>query len=745
MAALGFAATAIVVLGGTLAGGATRGEGFMPWGVPAIPVEPSVHLALALSLFYGGMILLVRSWLNLRRLVLRSTAAAKGQPFSKMTVVGVALIWAVPLFAGPPLGSRDVYAYEAQGRMAELGLDVYEVGPGALGDDPAVAAMDPIYLESPVVYGPVFVALSSGVSRATSSSVAAVYLFRLLAVVGLGFAGWAVAHIAARFGRDEADALVLTIANPLILLHLVSGAHNEAIMLAFLVGGIALGTGPADDGRLTVRRVVGATLCSVGAAVKIPALVGVAFVGWPWVVAGRSSEMRGLRIALAAVYLTAVLGLSSYLTGWGWGWLRAMQVARPVDAYLSVTRVFGGAVHFLTGTELDPVLQVVRVIGLGMAAVATAYLVMRSKQPAPVSSGWSLLLFAVMHPTTQPWYLSWGLLLIAAGSAGTRSRAFVVLSAFASFVVLPVGPQLGLALLEDTGAGMIALTMAVLVLLTFSPMPAPREPDRADLQVDLVSVIVPTRNEGPNIAPLVRRVGDSFAQDSDSPGRVELIFVDDSDDETSAVIQELVDRSASSTWSGPVVKLAHRHQGGRWGGLGGAVVDGFAVASGTIAVVIDGDLQHPPEKIPTLVRDIRSGADLVVASRRIEGGSGGEGLTITRDWMSRFAGRMSRLLFPQRVGRVQDPLSGFFALRLDRIDQTRLHPDGFKILIEVLATHPGLATAEIPYRFTDREEGQSKADLGQGVRFFSHLLDLRLRTCRPWAGAVGSQREFRSA
>ena len=175
------------------------------------------------------------------------------------------------------------------------------------------------------------------------------------------------------------------------------------------------------------------------------------------------------------------------------------------------------------------------------------------------------------------------------------------------------------------------------------------------------------------------------------------------------------------------------------------MVDGFAQARGGVAIVIDGDLQHPPEKIPALVSEIRSGADLVVASRRVPGGSGGLGLTVVRDRMSRWAANLSRLLFPYRVGRIADPLSGYFAIRLDRLDVSRLHPDGFKILIEVLATHAELSTLEIPFGFEDRHEGESKASLGQGLRFLSHLIDLRLRCSRPWAGSVGPQRVFRSS
>lgn len=738
LAGFGFLATLVVVLGGVLAGAAGPAQGNELWGIPAIPVEPRINLAVALSLFYGGMILLVRSWVQLRRHVLTSSSqrgsddlkAPQSAKALLRTIVIVVAIWALPLLVGPPLGSRDVYAYAAQGRMAEVGIDVYQQGPRALGVDPVLDAIDPIYLDAPVVYGPVFVTMSEAVMVLTKGPVGSVLLFRLLALCGLSAAGFGVWDLARGLGRDPVDALVLSIANPLVLLHLVSGAHNEAIMLGFLIGGVAVG-------RRVKWRWLGIVLCALGATIKVPAILGVAFLAWPWAMTTKSSAVRLWRLLASVLVAGAVVGVAGFLTGWGWGWLEAAKNAQPVDAYLSVTRVLGGGLQLLTGGDIASILQIVRPAGLIVAGLATAFLIIGGRQNMPVALGWSLLLFAIMHPTTQPWYLTWGLLLVAAGSAGARNRAFMVLSGFAAFVVLPIGPQLGLALLESTGAGLIALTMAALVLLTLSPAAAEVRGPLRKLDADLISVIVPTRNEAPNIAPMVRRLSDAIEN-------CEVLFVDDSDDDTPQVIQDLVQKSTKPGWHGPSVRLIHRTNAGRWGGLGGAVVDGLMQADGAIAVVIDGDLQHPPEEIPTLVTEVRGGADLVVASRRIAGGSGGAGLTVTRDWMSRQAGGVSRMLFPQRVGRIADPLSGFFAVRLDRIEQHRLHPDGFKILIEILATHPELTTTEVPFQFADRAEGQSKASLGQGTRFLSHLLDLRLRTSRPWGGSIGTQRVFRS-
>ena len=229
--------------------------------------------------------------------------------------------------------------------------------------------------------------------------------------------------------------------------------------------------------------------------------------------------------------------------------------------------------------------------------------------------------------------------------------------------------------------------------------------------------------------------------------RVEVLFVDDSDDDTVVAIGEVIGGDAGDDRAGSVgvtVRVFHRAPDRRWGGLGGAVVDGFGQARGAVAVVMDGDLQHPADRISSLVAMVDSGSGVAIASRRVHGGSDDLGLTPTRRRLSVTVAGLSRRLFPGPLGRVTDPLSGFFAVRLGALDLNRLHPDGFKILVEVLATHPKLSVSESPFRFVGRTQGMSKASASEGARFFGHLIDLRIRTSRVWAGAPVPQRVFPS-
>jgi dolichol-phosphate mannosyltransferase len=221
-----------------------------------------------------------------------------------------------------------------------------------------------------------------------------------------------------------------------------------------------------------------------------------------------------------------------------------------------------------------------------------------------------------------------------------------------------------------------------------------------------VSVLVPTRNEADNVAPLVERLERCLGPDGG-----EVVFVDDSDDDT----PERVRRVASST---PLaVVLVARPPGERHGGLGGAVIEGARAASGEWLCVMDGDLQHPPELVPVLLaRAEETGSDLVLASRLAPGGSTGH-LSSGRVAVSRSLAWLTTRLFAEPLRGVTDPMTGFFVVRREVLRLERLQPDGFKILLEILVRTPGLRVAEIPFQFDRRNVGQSKA----GVRELARL------------------------
>lgn len=229
-----------------------------------------------------------------------------------------------------------------------------------------------------------------------------------------------------------------------------------------------------------------------------------------------------------------------------------------------------------------------------------------------------------------------------------------------------------------------------------------------------LSLVIPTFNEGENLAPLVTRL--TRLLDGVMPNDYELIVVDDdSPDRTwekALVLSERV----------PQLRVMRRcHQRG----LSSAVVRGWQIARGTVLGVIDADLQHPPEVIVQLWEEIQAGADLAVASRHVDGG-GVSRWSLMRRLLSRGAQTLGLLVLPQVVGRVSDPMSGFFMVRRDAIAGPILTPKGYKILLEVIGRGSVTSIAEVGYVFQERVEGSSKVTWRQYIDYIHHLLVLRL-------------------
>jgi dolichol-phosphate mannosyltransferase len=229
-----------------------------------------------------------------------------------------------------------------------------------------------------------------------------------------------------------------------------------------------------------------------------------------------------------------------------------------------------------------------------------------------------------------------------------------------------------------------------------------------------LSIVVPTRNEAGNIPALVRRI-----RAVPVGGPTEIIFVDDSDDDTPTAIRQLPEDQASS------VVLLHRRPHERVGGLGGAVTAGLGMARARWVCVLDADLQHPPERIEEMVRRAsEENADLVIASRYCAEGDGRR-IGKLRLFLSRGSAMVARLAFPSRLKAVTDPMSGFFMVRREAIDPAALRPKGFKILLEILVRTPSLRVAEVPFEFAERYAGNSKASPREALRYLALVASLR--------------------
>ncbi|MEU3844604.1 polyprenol phosphomannose-dependent alpha 1,6 mannosyltransferase MptB [Streptomyces sp. NPDC028635] len=433
---LGLAGTAFLALGGETAGA-------LP--MPDLPAPTSARAALGLVGVYFGVVLLIAAWAQLGRLV------HGPRPPSPRALLLVLAVWAAPLLLAPPLFSRDVYSYLAQGAMVDAHLDVYTHGPALLGG-PLADEVAPLWRHTGAPYGPVFLAAASGLSGLTRGHLPAGLLgMRLLALLGVALMAAALPRLARAGGADPAAALWLGALNPLVLLHLVAGAHNDALMLGLLGLGLVAALGR--------RPLAGAVLITLAALVKAPALLGLAAVVVLQVRAGRRLLPATLSTLAAAVAATVV---ATAVAGTGYGWIGALDT--PVSAQnWAPTSLLGratGALLDRLGSDLAPLaVPAWHTLGLAVTAVALAAIWWRWR-PRPVYAlGLSLAAVAAFGPAIRPWYALWGLFVIAAAapSAPVRHRTAAVAAVLALAVLPGGGPA-------DTGQLLLAVCGGALAL-----------------------------------------------------------------------------------------------------------------------------------------------------------------------------------------------------------------------------------------------------------------------------------------
>ncbi len=228
---------------------------------------------------------------------------------------------------------------------------------------------------------------------------------------------------------------------------------------------------------------------------------------------------------------------------------------------------------------------------------------------------------------------------------------------------------------------------------------------------DIISLIIPTYNEHDNIAVLVPRISDAL-----NGRNYEIVFIDDnSADGTAEAVEALKEKY-------PVRVIVRKDKKG----LASAVVDGLEHASGDTVLVMDADLQHPPEVIPNLLNAIEKGADIAIASRYVEGG-GCQGWGLVRRVISKGAILLSHLLLPS-TRKAKDPVSGYFAFRKDIVKDVSLNPSGFKILMEIMVIGNYSKVTEVPFMFVTRQKGESKLNARQQIDYLKHIFSMMQRS-----------------
>ena len=426
------------MVGTTLTAFGALGIGWLPLtsDLSESPVVSALRTTLAGSLTARAMVIvglavLLQAWLLLGA-ELHDRQIEHDQPRA-IELGGVLAFWSAPLLLAPPLFSRDVYSYYAQGRVYGAGYDPTTTGidviPGWFDD-----GADPMWVESPTPYGPLFLLVERAISSfAHPNAYLGALLFRLAALVGVALLAWSIPRLATAHGIDADRAMWAGVLNPMVLMHFVSGAHNDALVVGLVAAGLLLAT--------QRRCVWGAVAVSLAVAIKPIAIVALPFVGLLW--AGRDGRFRQ-RIgawAISLVVLGATLASAFLVADAGRGVVSAaFGTPSGVLTWLSPSTAIGKLAGMGTSavgwtTDFTLPLQVVRTVGLAAAVVVVAYLVLWPGGRSPVrGAAFAFGAVVVLGPVVQPWYLLWALPLFAAtGLPRAWLRVLVVVTA--GFVV----------------------------------------------------------------------------------------------------------------------------------------------------------------------------------------------------------------------------------------------------------------------------------------------------------------------
>ncbi len=455
---------------------------------------PSRLSTVALTMTTTGAVMMALAWLMLGRFALGRRRMSRSQLDRTL------LLWMLPLLVAPPMYSKDVYSYLAQSQISRLGLDPYRVGPApALGLDHVFTLSVPsLWRETPAPYGPLFLWIGRGISALTGENiVTAVLCHRVVVLLGVGLIVWAVPRLAARCGVAEVSALWLGAANPLLLMHLVAGIHNEALMLGLMLTGteFALRGITAAQPLMPSLRVhstwsdwaplaellAGAVLITMSSQVKLPSLLALGFVamalGWRWGGDLRAFLLAGTSMSALAAAVTGVIGWAS---GLGFGWVFTLGTANVVRSWMSPPTLIAlgtGQVGILLGLgdHTTAVLSLTRAIGVLIIAVLVVWLLLVVFQGRlhPVGGlGVALGITVLLFPVVQPWYLLWAIIPLAAWATRPQFRIAVIGVTLVVGIFGPTANGDRFALFQIVDATLASAVVVLgLFLLTYRRLP----------------------------------------------------------------------------------------------------------------------------------------------------------------------------------------------------------------------------------------------------------------------------------
>jgi hypothetical protein len=419
------------------------------------------HRWTAIPLWLAGTLVVAAAWLLLGRRL--DTVRPRW-----LLVTGA--LWAVPLLLSRPLASNDVYAYACQGSLVRAGIDPYAHGVNAL-PCPWIGHMGPLWRGTPSPYGPLWLVITGG-AASTGSLSAAVAVLRIVALAGLALLGLTGYRLAVRLGVDPLRAAWLALLNPLVLVHALSGAHNDALMAGLLVAALLVAT--ARGRPVPVALGVG-VLVALAVGVKATALVALPFLvllaardrSWWTLVRTGLVTLAGLAGGYAVLWAT---------TGYGLGWVPALKNATPLiiewtSVPTGVGLAIGRTLKALGLTEIGRhAVGGVRAVGVLVLLVALVgiWLWARrrdSQREIVLATGVAMAAEVVLMPVAFPWYALAPVAMLGYGLADDRVRWWVgVVTVPLALLILPSGN--GLASMYKVPGGILdsAIVLAALVL-----------------------------------------------------------------------------------------------------------------------------------------------------------------------------------------------------------------------------------------------------------------------------------------
>lgn len=464
------------------------------WGAGAMPVVDNTlwdfpianlmgrMLLMSTVLVFVGIGFLVTAWALMGYFALAGPREQGHGWATAPVMVRTFVAWVIPLGFTAPLFTQDIYSYIAQGAIAARGLNPYQGGPvDLLGvADPLARSVPLVWSHSPSPYGPVAIMGGQVISWLTNENImAAVFLYRLVSIIGLTLCAWAVIKLARRCGVEASAALWLGVLNPLSLLHLVGGIHNESIMLGLLMVGMEwcfraferpLDESPSGSelpslvsaepttsaSTLFTRRSilyfvagVGAICCAI--MVKVTSIVALGFV---WVTLIRSIHRKHAwllaTVIVGSLLMLFVVGLS-FASGLGLQWLTVQGGAADIVSWMSITTLLGIFAGFLgsllgLGDHTEAMTSFIHGVGLAVAALWMVRMLVATYRGRlhPVGGyGVGMLVLVLLFPVVHPWYALWAIIPLAAWANRALFRnTAVIYSIILSFFVLPRGLKL---------------------------------------------------------------------------------------------------------------------------------------------------------------------------------------------------------------------------------------------------------------------------------------------------------------